>query len=961
MFLNPFSTHDGESPSLEDGVIDISASGLQEIWLTAFDEFQHIFVIADREALPVVDGSVLIEVPVVGLHPVPRSIREVSLIDDEGRWWMNYGGLNAWDAFGSEIEGHFEVHGDTIGIRIYVDDGHSFPITIDPVVGFLPTLNGVSGTGFGRAVLAADWNLDQHQDLLVGEYKYSGAAIQQGRVSVFPRNPAGGYYAPVTVMVGGPAGEGCGAALGTGDVLPVDGLPELLVGCAPVFVGPDPKPDSSFKVLTGLPGGGWWTGYYATLSPISDGVFSQGNRIHVADLEGDSAPEVVALSSQGSHIAVWRVANSVIPQPPTLALDPLIDEVAYGGAVFDYDLDGRDDVVFVYRTASTARIRVYRGQLGNPLLTLGASYTFETVDSSLSHAEIGYADIDWDGRSDIVATTPTGFVAFRNVGTTSMQEFPWSPLELPLFDQNSVNDSSNVIVADLNYDDIVDVSACYRDLSPSGDSIKCYIVPGLPRKLGEIVYITQFATTVDPVYNYSPSITRLDGSGDSALDLVLGNGPFDTVIAHDHRRRMFSPPQVFRQLPGQISQQDVGRVVMLHDLNEDGIDEAIVAGEGFVRVYLGGYEMDSTHDLEVVGPLQTGFGRAIAVGRFRGAGHGASLIIGEPECDTDGLTNNGCVHVYHSPVGSLPDSTRDQLLKGTVDKGRFGASLASASTLLSTDPLHSTLAIGGPGGKLGDGSPGRVTLHAGVAQGIASTPSFTFTGAAANCDESFGDHLAAPGNVDGRHRDDLLIGASFCDAGQSDEGKAFLVISQASGGAILSNWTFESNQTAAEGGVVAAAGDVNGDGRPDFAVGAPLWDLDAIKYNVGRVSIFLGVPTGLPSSTAAFTLNGAAGGVGAQFGRAIVGGKDMNRDGFSDVVVGAPGWATGKGRVIVYSGGTTSPLATLYGRTGASTGDLLGSSVSVGEIDEISTYGDFIVGAPAQSTYGVAAVEATAW
>ena len=97
------------------------------------------------------------------------------------------------------------------------------------------------------------------------------------------------------------------------------------------------------------------------------------------------------------------------------------------------------------------------------------------------------------------------------------------------------------------------------------------------------------------------------------------------------------------------------------------------------------------------------------------------------------------------------------------------------------------------------------------------------------------------------------------------------------------------------GASVTRAGDTNNDGFSDVAMAAP-------SYNgsQGRVLLFLGSSSGLPA-TAALTFDGAA---NAQLGAGMGPCGDIDGDGFSDVVLGAPGQLAGSGGLIVYVGAT---------------------------------------------------------
>ncbi len=131
--------------------------------------------------------------------------------------------------------------------------------------------------------------------------------------------------------------------------------------------------------------------------------------------------------------------------------------------------------------------------------------------------------------------------------------------------------------------------------------------------------------------------------------------------------------------------------------------------------------------------------------------------------------------------------------------------------------------------------------------------------------------------------------------------------------------------------------DVNGDGYSDVLVGA-----QGTANTAGRVYVFHGGAMGIG---AAATLTLAAPDDG-QFGYDVASAGDVDGDGFSDLVVGAPGAAGGLGAAYVYLGSATG-IATTPARTltGPSAGSRFGESVAgIGDIDR-DGYGDVVVGA----------------
>ncbi|XP_025063061.1 integrin alpha-IIb isoform X2 [Alligator sinensis] len=112
----------------------------------------------------------------------------------------------------------------------------------------------------------------------------------------------------------------------------------------------------------------------------------------------------------------------------------------------------------------------------------------------------------------------------------------------------------------------------------------------------------------------------------------------------------------------------------------------------------------------------------------------------------------------------------------------------------------------------------------------------------------------------------------------------------------------QSEQIASYFGHTVAVADVNGDGKDDILVGAPLYmehRSDRKLYEVGRVYLYLQL--GRPYSNPWQKLTGTD--VYGRFGTAIAPLGDLDQDGYMDVAVGAPfAGQGGSGRVFIYNG-----------------------------------------------------------
>jgi hypothetical protein len=151
-----------------------------------------------------------------------------------------------------------------------------------------------------------------------------------------------------------------------------------------------------------------------------------------------------------------------------------------------------------------------------------------------------------------------------------------------------------------------------------------------------------------------------------------------------------------------------------------------------------------------------------------------------------------------------------------------------------------------------------------------------------------------------------------------------------------------SDPTAEEDGkmgvAVAGLGDVDGDGVPDLAVGVPGKDIGDLA-NVGLVYLFSG-QTGALIRTLNHPDKGGAE-AGAAFGSALANVGDVDGDGISDVLIGAPG----EGHVFVFSGQTGNLLFDIPSPVTENLHSF-GAAVAGGKDFNHDGKPDFVVGSP---------------
>ena len=310
-----------------------------------------------------------------------------------------------------------------------------------------------------------------------------------------------------------------------------------------------------------------------------------------------------------------------------------------------------------------------------------------------------------------------------------------------------------------------------------------------------------------------------------------------------------------------------------------------------------------------------------------------------------------CIPAHSSPTGAQAFGlSASQSLPfenpWSADGGQAGAGFAfrlAAAGDVNGDGFDDVV-IGAPWFDMPDTNEGRVTLYLGSPGGLHSAPAWIFEGN--QLFAGLGYSVASAGDVNGDGFDDVIIGAVGYSNPQRNEGAAFLFLGSSVGLPSSPAWTVEGGQAGADfGWDVAGAGDVNGDGFDDVLVGAPWYTND--QGAEGRAYLYLGSSTGLAVAPA-WMAEGDQ--VNARFGLDLAGAGDVNGDGFADVIVGSPNYAspyTWEGRAYVYLGSATG-LATTA--TWFTEGDqdfaLYGDFVSAAGDVNRDGFGDILVGSP---------------
>jgi hypothetical protein len=364
------------------------------------------------------------------------------------------------------------------------------------------------------------------------------------------------------------------------------------------------------------------------------------------------------------------------------------------------------------------------------------------------------------------------------------------------------------------------------------------------------------------------------------------------------------------------------------DVNGDGFADVLVGAPGGLLnlagaayLYLGGPSGPQIVPTEITdGTSDDGFGAAAAsAGDVNGDGYGDAVI------EAEGPELIGVPYVYLGGHDGL--STQATVLQLAGVGQRYASGIAAVGAGDVNGDGYGDILVGSGGI---DKNSGAAYLYYGSAAGPVTTP-ITLPGTSKA--DAFGSSAASAGDVNGDGYADVLVGAVFAKA----HGAAYLYLGGPTGPAMTAVlYPVGSSPTSAYfGASVAGAGDINGDGFADVAVGAP-----NTNSSQGAAYLYLGGSNGLQGGNVGPSVPPMT----LQFGLLVGGAGDVDGDGFADLVVGSNGGAT------IYLGGATglssvpislaSPLMM---------GSDFGIAVGAGDVDG-DGFTDVVVGEPFQES-----------
>jgi len=824
---------------------------------------------------------------------------------------------------------------------------------------------------FGYSVgTAGDVDGDGYDDVIIGAPYYDGGETDEGRAFVYHGSATGLSTAANWTAEGNQAEAYFGYSVGTAGNVNGDGYDDVIIG-AHGYDNGQANAGWAF-VYHGSATGLSTTADWAAGSDQSGANF--GCSVSTAgDVNSDGYADVIVgawhYDNEGRAYVYYGSSSGLSTTANWMAESDQTDaRLGWSvGTAGDVNGDNYADVIvgaYQYDNGQVneGRAYVYYGSATG--LSTTADWTAE--GDQTGGAQFGYSvgtagDVDGDGYDDVIVGMPH----YTNLESSEGAVFVYHGSAMGLStaaswivegNQNNAYLGWSVGTAgDANGNGCADVivGAYWYDNGQTNEG-RAFVYYGSQAGLNTSPDWTAESDQAQAYFGWSVS-TAGDVNGDGYADVIVGAHWYDNGQVNEGRAFVYQGSaaglNTSPSWTAEGDQADAGfgsSVSTAGDVNNDGYDDVIVGAnyydngqidEGRAFVYYGSAAGPSLSPGWTAESNQNGalFGDSVdTAGDVNGDGY-ADVIVGAGNYDGDQM-NEGRVFVYHGSATGL-STTANWIAEGDQVSAQFGRSVGTAGDINGDgydDVIITALLYDN-----GQTDEGRVFAYYGSATGLSASPNWM---AESNqvC-PGFGVSAGTAGDVNGDGYDDVIVGAPGYDAGQTDEGQAFVYYGSAASPSSTANWTAESNQ--AGGGLgwsVGTAGDVDSDGYDDIIVGARYYDNG--QANEGRALIYRGSAKGL-STTADWMAEGNQD--NAELGRSVSTAGDVNGDGYDDIIVGA--WAydneqIDEGRAFVYYGPIAAPTATIpaaaSARAGSSTwitvlspfgGDTNGNSYTIYE------------------------------
>ncbi len=899
--------------------------------------------------------------------------------DINGSEKMKYSSLKCWDAEGNELRAYFDKNSISpkktyrSGFSIVVnDDSAVYPVTIDPLSAS-PNWTAESDQDyaqFGMCVASAgDVNGDGYSDVIIGAQFYSNGEYQEGRAYVYYGFATGLSTSPNWIAESNQSGAIFGTEVATAGDVNGDGYSDVIVG-APRYDNGETNEGRAYVYYgsaTGLSVTPNWTGECNQAEALYGHFLSTAG-----DVNGDGYSDIIISASyydndlyNEGRVYAYFGSSAGLSDSPNWFAEGNQSDIEFGRlSSGDINGDGYSDIVIGANTYNNGqpnegKIWAYYGSASG----LPASANWEFV-SNMENAYLGWGlcaagDVNGDGFCDIAAGAPyyqgNGRVYIFHGSTSGLQATPNLTIES---DQaNSEFGGSIFTAGDVNgdgYSDFVIGSVLY-----SNEQFKegrAYFHYGSPSGLSLTPAWIAESNQAGAEFGMEVS-TAGDVNGDGFADIIVGAWRYDNGQTDEGRAFVYHGSAAGLSVPiSWTAEGDQGAgqfgisVSTAGDVNGDGYSDVIIGAncydhgemdEGRAYVYLGSSAgLIASPDWFAESDQAFSFygSRVSTAGDVNGDGY-SDVMVSAIRFD-NGETDEGKVFLYYGSSSGL-SATPNWSAESNNEEAFFGYQLKEAGDVNGDG--YSDVIIGAEQFTNGETDEGKAFVYHGSPAGLSQQPNWTY-----ECNQAFaslGYGVSSAGDVNGDGYSDVLVSAFQYDNGQTQEGIVYLFNGSSTGLSVNPIWSAESNQEGGYfGSAVSNAGDVNGDGYDDVLIGAGCYSNG--EYREGRAFVYYGSSIGLSSDPNWTAESNQA---ESYFGQSASTAGDVNGDGYSDVIVGAPHFENGtwrEGGAFVYHGSPTG-LSSSPNWTGESnwTFAIYGFTVATGGDVNGDGYSDVIVGA----------------
>ena len=774
-----------------------------------------------------------------------------------------------------------------------------------------------AGAFMGRSVASAgDVNNDGFSDVIVGADSYDNIENNEGVVFVFHGSASGINTTPAAMVESNQALAFMGSTIACAGDVNADGYSDIIVG-AIGYTNVESTEGAAYIYH------GSSSGIIITVAVIleRDQAFSRmgGSVASAGDVNGDGYSDVIVgaplydnLETDEGVAFVYHGSGTGVSNVPVAILERNQVSAAFGYSVAsagDVNGDGYSDVIvgavqYTNVENMEGAAFIFHGSAAG-VNTTAASIVESNQPSAFMGKFVACAgDVNGDGYSDVIV----GAWAYDSGQADEGAAFVY------LGSASGINTSATAIFE--GNQDGASMGNCVAGAGDiNGDGYSDIIVGAPDYNNVEIDEGVAF------IYHGSPDGLKITNNWQVLEAQGGANYGLSVASAGDINSDGFSDVLVGAYIYNQVSNDDGKAFLYLGSATGLSTTAAWTAWGTMANEY---------------------FGRCLAAaGDVNGDGYG-DVLVGAYGY-TNGQSQEGRAYLYYGSSGGLAASAA-WTYENNVAVSILGVFVAGAGDVNSDG--YSDIIIGAPQYDNGviEIDEGKVYLFYGKSTIPASTPDWSVEGNQTGA--WLGISVAGLGDVNADGYSDIIIGAHTYDSPELDEGKVFVFYGSVTGLAAVANWTAESNQANAQFGVsVSSAGDVNGDGYSDAIVGAYYWD--NLTSDEGAVFVYYGSSTGL-SATVSWTAESNI--ASSFFGYSVSSAGDVNGDGYSDVLVGAREISNGQSRegaMYAYYGSSTglSLSTSWYVESNVAT-SLLGNSVaSAGDVNG-DGYSDVIGGAP---------------